>query len=166
MQSLTSLRTRCEVWGVPIPKENNNIIIYYPCASQPQCNDKMETAVSYDRWSYLLLLAGHPSWPHSVLCWPRLTAGQLATNHLTRNVQTSETARPLITIRDTDHTSTHLVRCYRAGVGSRDNDGALAVFICAIIQIKLDPFSGRCIFTIFTLISVRIVSSSQQGQLW
>ena len=45
---------------------------------------------------------------HPVLCWPRLTAGQLATNHYTRNVQTSETARPLITIRDTDHTFTHL----------------------------------------------------------
>ena len=42
-----------------------------------------------------------------------------------------------------------------AGVGSRDNDGALTVFVCAIIQIKLDPFSGRCIVPIFTLIAVR-----------
>ena len=102
---------------------------------------RQRLAMIGDRISWSL--PGHPSWPHSVLCWPRLTAGQLATNHLTRNVQTSETARPLITIRDTDHTSTHLVRCYGAGVGSRDNDGALTVFICAIIQIKLDPFSGR-----------------------
>ena len=40
-------------------------------------------------------------------------------------------------------------------IGSRDNDGALTVFVCAIIQIKLDPFSGRCIVPIFTLIAVR-----------
>ena len=49
--------------------------------------------------------------------------------------------------------STHLE--LGAGVGSRDNDGALTVFVCAIIQIKLDPFSGRCIVPIFTLIAVR-----------